>query len=103
MMDPPQLAKLRQAVADDSSGIPLTSIVADLDARGTSDAHEQLKSVPRGFPRDHPRAELLRHKGLIAWHQFEPPPWLGTPKAKTHVQTFLRSCAPLQEWLATHT
>ena len=104
MMDSLRLARFRQAVADDSSGLPLTSIVADLEARGTSvTSHEQLKSVPRGFPRDHPRAELLRHKGLIAWHQFEPAPWLGTAKAKAHVVTFLRSCAPLQEWLATHT
>ncbi|MFC5006446.1 DUF2461 domain-containing protein [Dactylosporangium cerinum] len=104
MMDSPRLAKYRQAVADDSSGVPLTSIAADLEAQGTSvTSHEQLKSVPRGFPRDHPRGDLLRHKGLIAWHQFEPAPWLGTAKAKTHVVKFLRSCAPLQEWLAVHT
>lgn len=104
MMDPPRLAKFRQAVADDSSGVPLTAIVADLEVQGTSvTSHEQLKSVPRGFPKDHPRAELLRHKGLIAWRQFELRPWLGTAKAKTHVVTFFRSCAPLQEWLAAHT
>ena len=46
---------------------------------------------------------LLRHKGLIAWHQFELAPWLGTAKAKSHVVKFLRSCAPLQDWLSTHT
>jgi len=104
MMDSPRLAKFRQAVADDSSGVPLTAIIADLAARGTSvTSHEQLKTVPRGFPRDHPRGDLLRHKGLIAWHQFELRPWLGTAQAKTHLEKFLRSCAPLQEWLATHT
>lgn len=104
MMDSPRLLKFRQAVADDSSGVPLTTIIADLEARGTSvTSHEQLKSVPRGFPKDHPRAELLRHKGLIAWHQFELRPWLGTAKAKTQVVTFFRSCVPLVEWLAVHT
>ncbi|MEV4135931.1 DUF2461 domain-containing protein [Dactylosporangium sp. NPDC049742] len=104
MMDSPRLAKFRQAVADDSSGAPLTEIVAALEAKGTSvTSHEQLKTIPRGFPKDHPRADLLRQKGLIAWHQFELRPWLGTAKAKTHLVTFFRSCAPLQEWLATHT
>jgi uncharacterized protein (TIGR02453 family) len=104
MMDSPRLAKFRQAVAAASSGTALEAIVADLAAKGTSvTSHEQLKSVPRGFAKDHPRGDLLRHKGLIAWHQFELRPWLGTAKAKTHVVTFLRSCAPLQEWLAAHT
>lgn len=104
MMDPPRLAKYRQAVAEDASGVPLAVIVEDLAARGTSvTSHGQLQRVPRGFPREHPRADLLRHKGLIAWHPFELKPWLGTAKAKTHVVTFLRSCAPLQEWLAIHT
>ncbi|WP_432825305.1 DUF2461 domain-containing protein [Dactylosporangium sp. CA-092794] len=103
MMDPPRLARFRQAVADPSSGEPLESIIADLEARGWSvTSHEQLKSVPRGFDKEHPRAHLLRHKGLIAWHQFPLKPWLGTAKARAHVEQFLRGCGPLQDWLATH-
>jgi uncharacterized protein (TIGR02453 family) len=103
MMDSPRLARYRQAVAADSTGEPLAAIVADLESRGWSvTSHEQLKSVPRGFDKEHPRAELLRQKGLIAWHQFPLRPWLGTAKARTHVVEFLRGCRPLQEWLATH-
>ena len=54
------------------------------------------------FDKNHPRADLLRHKGLIAWHQFPLKPWLGTAKARQHVEQFLRDCRPLQDWLATH-
>ncbi|MEV6924897.1 DUF2461 domain-containing protein [Dactylosporangium sp. NPDC051485] len=103
MMDPPRLARYRQAVADDVSGEQLAGIVADLAAHGWSvTSREQLKSVPRGFDKEHPRAALLRHKGLIAWHQFPLKPWLGTAKARTHVEQFLRGCHPLQEWLEAH-
>lgn len=29
---------------------------------------EKLKTAPRGFPKDHPQIELLRHKSFFAWH-----------------------------------
>lgn len=103
MMDSARLARFRQAVAEDSTGELLAAIVADVLARGWSvTSHQQLKSVPRGFDKEHPRAGLLRHKGLIAWHEFPLKPWLGTPKARIHVEQFLRGCRPLQDWLATH-
>ncbi|GAA2608835.1 DUF2461 domain-containing protein [Dactylosporangium fulvum] len=104
MMDAPRLARFRQAVADDSSGVPLQKIVDDLTGQHYSiTAREQLKTVPRGFDKEHPRARLLRHKGLIAWHQFPLAAWLGTAKAKGHLERFYRTCAPLQEWLEAHT
>ncbi len=65
-------------------------------------AHDMLKSMPRGYPKDHPRAELLRHKGLITWRQWEPGAWLGTAQAKRKVVEFLRTSQPVADWLATH-
>ena len=34
-------------------------------ARGSTSSGASLKTAPRGYPRDHPRIELLRHKQLI--------------------------------------
>jgi uncharacterized protein (TIGR02453 family) len=103
MMDSARLARFRASVADDLTGERLEAIIADLESRGSSvTSHEQLKTVPRGFDKNHPRADLLRHKGLIAWHKFPLKPWLGTAKARQHVEQFLRDCRPLQDWLATH-
>jgi uncharacterized protein (DUF2461 family) len=61
-----------------------------------------LKTAPRGYPKDHPRIELLRHKGLITWREWPAGAWLGTAKAKDRVVEFLRTSAPLHAWLDAH-
>jgi len=33
---------------------------------------DQLKTAPRGFPKDHPQIQWLRHKDHIVSHQVEP-------------------------------
>jgi uncharacterized protein (TIGR02453 family) len=95
-----QLARLRAAIDDDTTGKQLVRIVAT--AR-TADieitAHDTLKTAPRGYPKDHPRIDLLRQKGVIAWRQFPIGAWLGTAKAKDRVVAFLQAAKPLNAWL----
>jgi|SRR5215469_3650874 len=98
-----QLDRYRQAVAADHSGTALERIIEgarsdDIDVHG----HEMLKSAPRGYPADHPRIELLRCKGLVAWKQWAVEPWLGTAKAKTRITDFLTATRPLDSWLSEH-
>ena len=50
-------------------------------------------------PKDHPRVEFLRLKGLAAWKDWPAGPWLGTPEALAKVRGVLRDAAPLNEWL----
>jgi uncharacterized protein (TIGR02453 family) len=58
-----QLARYRRAVARDPSGEALTKTVDDARAAGlTITAASTLTTAPRGYPRDHPRIELLRMK-----------------------------------------
>jgi len=100
---PDQLDRYRRSVAEDRSGAELETVVAALGKRGIEvRARESLKTAPRGYPRDHPRAELLRQKGLVAWREWPPGPWLGTRKAKDRVVGFLHDSAPLRAWLDTH-
>ncbi len=61
-----------------------------------------LKTAPRGYPKDHPRIEWLRHKSLIAWREWTAGAWLGTAKAKSRIVDFLHEARPLQDWLDTH-
>ncbi len=97
-----QLDRYRRAVADDASGAALQRVIADLAGAGTSALGvDSLRTAPRGYPRDHPRAELLRHKGLIAWQQWPVAAWLGTARARGRLVDFLRSAQPLRDWLAT--
>jgi uncharacterized protein (TIGR02453 family) len=65
MMDPAQLEKFRAAVLEDKKGKELASLVGKLEKTGYEPvAHDKLKKVPRGMDPDHPRAELLKMKGL---------------------------------------
>ena len=100
MMAPDQLDRYRAAVAADRTGAALDKITASARKAGLQvTAHESLKSAPRGYPKDHPRIELLRLKGLITWREWPPAAWLGTAKAKDRVVEFLRASAPLRKWL----
>jgi uncharacterized protein (TIGR02453 family) len=99
-MAPDQLERYRQAVSEDRSGAALEGVVAKARSAGvTVTGHELLKTAPKGYPKDHPRIELLRHKGLIAWREWPVEAWLGTRRAKDLVVDFLRRSKPLNEWL----
>lgn len=98
-----QLERYREAVADARAGAALVKLVdAARAAKIGITAPEILKTAPRGYPKDHPRIELLRQKGLIAWREWPVGAWLGTAKAKTRVVEFLHAAAPLQRWLDRH-
>ena len=100
---PGQLARFRAAVADGRRGAELVGLVSGLRSKGIGvTAHDVLKSAPRGYPKDHPRVELLRHKGLTAWKEWPVGPWLATAAAKRRVVEFLRATAPLRQWLDTN-
>jgi uncharacterized protein (DUF2461 family) len=103
MMASDQLERYRAAVADDGTGLALVGLLAQLDKRGIeSHAHDALKTAPKGYPKDHPRIDLLRYKGLVVWQEWPPGEWLGTTKAKKNVTGFLRACGPMNEWLGEH-
>jgi len=100
---PDQLDRYRRSVADDSSGAELARITGLLDGQGiTLICHEVLKSAPRGYPADHPRIDLLKHKGLAAYREWPVEAWLATPAAADRVKEFLVSTGPLTDWLEAH-
>jgi uncharacterized protein (TIGR02453 family) len=100
MMAPDQLDRYRRAVADERKGREIVDIVGKLRKRGIEvSAHDVLKTAPKGYPKDHPRIELLRQKGLISWKHWPVGVWLGTRKAKDRVVQFLRASQPMNEWL----
>ena len=103
VMMPDQLERYRQAVDDDKLGRKLVDIVDTLGkAKIDVAAHDTLKTAPKGYPKDHPRIDLLRHKGLIAWKQWPVAAWMGTAKAKQRVVDFLEAAKPLTAWLDTN-
>jgi uncharacterized protein (TIGR02453 family) len=100
MMTTAQLERYRRAVDADTEGAQLAAVVERLRAEGLEVGGGQaLKSAPRGYPRDHPRIELLRCKGLICWWHWPVAPWLHTATARDYVAGTWRVAAPLQHWL----
>jgi uncharacterized protein (TIGR02453 family) len=98
-----QLERYRNAVVNDRSGAELATLVSAAKGAGLEvTAHEVLKTAPRGYPKDHPRIDLLRQKGLITWREWPAGSWLGTPRAKERVIQFLRDSSPIMKWLRTH-
>lgn len=103
MMGTDQIARYREAVADEAVGAELEAVIAALSRAGIdTSSHSMLKTAPRGYPKDHPRIELLRYKDVVSWCQWPVGAWLGTPEPKERVVRFLRACRPLEEWLAEH-
>jgi uncharacterized protein (TIGR02453 family) len=98
-----QLTRYRRAVALDLPGEALAKIVDQVRAAGlTITAAGTLTTAPRGYPKDHPRIELLRMKGLVTWKKWPVEPWLASADAKGKVVAVLRDSMPLVEWLDTH-
>jgi uncharacterized protein (TIGR02453 family) len=98
-----QLTRLRDAVADDAKGPGLEQAIAGAEAAGIETFGEALKTAPRGYPRDHPRVQLLRHKSLVAGRRLEPGPE-GIPRdaALDHSRTTWATCVPINAWLDEH-
>ena len=74
--------------------------IADAEAGGFSIDGHRLARVPRGYPADHPRAELLLHRTLTAEQGWPADGWLATREALDRVRTAWRALDPLTAWLA---
>jgi uncharacterized protein (TIGR02453 family) len=97
-MAPAALPKYREAVDREGSGSELAAIVDGLEADGYQVGGEDLKRVPPGYPKEHPRARLLRHKRLYVWKAFGLQPWLGSAEAKDRILATWVRAEPLNEW-----
>jgi uncharacterized protein (DUF2461 family) len=96
--DPEQIALFRAATAAEESGRALEELVSSLAADGHEILGDVMKRIPRGYPADHPRADLLKHRSLIAAHELE-------AGAVRDVEPVYRACErlrPLLAWLAEH-
>lgn len=109
--DAGQLRRYREAVAGDA-GVELAALVARLRrssfAVGTLDDGEvadgigDLKRVPTPYPADHPRADLLKLKRIIAARSFDQPAWLRSHAAVARITSVWQRLDPLGDWLAEH-
>ena len=62
-------------------------------------AVSELKTAPRGVPKDHPRIEFLRRKGLFAGREWPLAKWMHTSAVVGRVRDVWLAGASLNEWL----
>ncbi|HZX03404.1 DUF2461 family protein [Kribbella sp.] len=96
---PEQIERYRLAVADPGSGPRLVAIARGLERDGFAISGDLLKRPLRGYPADHPRAQLLRHRSLIASRPLGCDDWIHTPAAADHVLATFSQLRPLARWL----
>jgi uncharacterized protein (TIGR02453 family) len=102
MMAKDQLERYRAAVDDARTGAALQKAVAAVEKAKLRIEGHALKTAPRGWPRDHPRIELLRHKSLAAMRSFDEAAWMGTKGALVRLTDVWRAGQPLNDWLGEH-
>jgi uncharacterized protein (TIGR02453 family) len=98
MPDPDVLLAIRQHIAGNHP--KLRKILAAPAVRRTLGElqGEQLSRVPKGFPADHPAADLLRFKSLFLYTNLEPD-MATTPQFYSEVLTRFRTMKPFLDFL----
>ena len=95
---PEQIARFRAAAAAEGTGRALAGLVSLLAADGYEIGGDVMKRVPRGYPADHPRAGLLRHRSLSAACELDP----GAVRDAGPVYRACERLRPLLGWFAGH-
>jgi uncharacterized protein (TIGR02453 family) len=100
--DADKLAKWRK-VAGGKPGEELQRIVGKLRKAGyVVGGHDDYKKVPKGFAPDHPRAELLKMKGLTGGFPEIPAGLIGKPGLAEWLVKHGKAMVPLVTWLHRH-
>jgi uncharacterized protein (TIGR02453 family) len=97
--DASRFVRWRRAVAG-KAGAELLRIMASLRRKGYEPGpYESYARVPKGVAPDHPRAELLKYKGLICGFPAIPSGLLFQPKLARWLLGHAKATAPIVIWL----
>ena len=100
--EPAALRRLREAIADDSSGRKLTKIITSLRRKGFElDTHARLDKPPRGYEPTHPRVELLSMKDIYVGKLFGPAD-VSSGTVLDGVVKAIADLEPFRVWLREH-
>jgi len=98
----PLLASYRSTVDDPRlSGALVELLRPIIDSASYELKGQSYKRVPRGYPADHPRGDLLRHSGLFASGPALSVELMTSPDIVDVVMDHFGNLAPLVNWLAS--
>jgi uncharacterized protein (TIGR02453 family) len=96
---PAVLAAIRQAIGEDRRGRQLQRIVNRLCRDGWELRGDTLRTAPRGYPADHPRIDLLRHRSITLTRSYGFEPVVHRPELLDRVRADWRVARPLVQWV----
>lgn len=93
-----RLARYRAAVLDEAGGAELEAALEAVQGAGLELGEPALRGTPRGVPRDHPRADLLRFTSIIllAW---APEGVMASRAALDFCRRVAADALPVTDWL----
>lgn len=97
-----QLQRFYAAIDDERTGSELVWLADAARDDGLAIGGSQLKTSPRGYDNDHPRVELLRHKGMSVSRTWPVYKWTHTREALTRITAVWRAAGAINAWLDTH-
>ena len=100
--DTATLQRFRLAVDHPEVAESFDRILAGFRADAFDLDGDPLTTAPRGWPRDHPRIDLLRLRNLALHKVLEPGPWLHTSQCATIVADAWRTLMTWNRWLDDH-
>jgi uncharacterized protein (TIGR02453 family) len=93
-----RLAAIRAAIDHDLHGPRLERLLRKLERQGWERRGDRLRTNPRGWPGEHPRIDLLRHKSLYLSRSYGFGDVIHTPALLDRVRADWRAARPLVEW-----
>lgn len=91
--------KAIRAGIDSPDGAELQRMLDGFVARGWQLGGDELKTVPRGYAKDHPRIGLLRKRSLTVTSEYGFAEFLRTPELLDRVRSDWEQARPLIEWI----
>ncbi len=96
------LNRFRTAISDPDVAGSLDAELASLADDGFDLDGDELRTVPRGWARDHPRLDLLRLRNLALARPPQTEPWLHTAECLDRVVAAWDRLDVWNAWLHTH-
>ncbi len=101
-LQPAELAAIRARIVDKADGDALIAALAEAERIGCRMGEPDLARLPKGFEAEGRRAELLRHKAIVArtFEQDAPPEVLIGKNAEDWTMKTTEALMPLVRWLS---
>lgn len=104
MFTKPLLQVYRESVAHEKYGTQLQGILEQtMKDFPSSIQSDRYKRVPHGYSADHPRADLLKYKGMTIGEETPVPEVIFTPKCVDYVYQRFSKMITLHRWLLAMT